>query len=168
MDGEAVRTWQGADIDLSAPLTSAAIVAAAAVDEHIGPHLAGYLAMTELPASLAPAEPLARAVYQSGWRPPLSDGPTRDQLIELLRSSATSRSSDADFVTDCHPAIRAALSPISGTQRAPRRTAETGRSLVVASAQSLCRVDSVVRRNLDLRDVDVGLTINRTGDQAGC
>ena len=32
----------------------------------------------------------------------------------------------------------------------------------------VCRVDSVVRRNLDLGDVHVGLTINRTGDQARC
>ncbi len=48
--------------------------------------------MTELPASLAPAEPLARAVYESGWRPPLSDGPTRDELVELLRAATTETS----------------------------------------------------------------------------
>ena len=32
IDGEAVRSWQGADIDLAQPLTSAAIVAAAQAD----------------------------------------------------------------------------------------------------------------------------------------
>ena len=40
--------------------------------------------MTALPASLAPAEPIARAVYESGWRQPPADGPTRDELVALL------------------------------------------------------------------------------------
>jgi 2-polyprenyl-6-methoxyphenol hydroxylase-like FAD-dependent oxidoreductase len=87
IDAEAVRSWQGADIDLTQPLTSAAIVAAAQADERIGPHLGGYLAMTELPASLAQAEPLARAVYQSHWRAPVSDGPTRDELVDILQAA---------------------------------------------------------------------------------
>jgi len=86
MDGEAVRSWQGADIDLGRPLTSAAIVAAAQADPRINAHLFGYMTMTKLPASLAPAEPLARAVYESGWRQPTSEGPTRDELVEVLAS----------------------------------------------------------------------------------
>ena len=94
IDGEAVRLWQGADVDLTRPLTSAAIVAAAQADRRIAPLMGGFLAMTELPASLAPAEPLARAVYESGWRPPHSDGPTRDELVELLRA-ATNGTVDA-------------------------------------------------------------------------
>ncbi len=40
--------------------------------------------MTALPASLAPAEPIARAVYESGWRPAPAEGPTRDELVALL------------------------------------------------------------------------------------
>jgi 2-polyprenyl-6-methoxyphenol hydroxylase-like FAD-dependent oxidoreductase len=87
IDAEAVRAWQGADIDLSRPLTSAAIVAAAQADVRIGPLLGGFLGMTQLPASLAPAEPLARDVYLSGWRAPLSEGPTRDELVDLLRAT---------------------------------------------------------------------------------
>ena len=90
-----MRSWQGADIDLTRPLTSAAIVAAGRADARIAPLLGGFLAMTELPASLAPAEPLARAVYESGWRPPLSDGPTRDELVELLRAATTESSTQA-------------------------------------------------------------------------
>ena len=100
IDGEAVRSWQGADVDLARPLTSAAIVAAAQADGRIAPFLGGYLGMTALPASLAPAEPLARAVYESGWRPPLSDGPTRDELVDLLRAATTESST---------PAVAAAL-----------------------------------------------------------
>ena len=87
IDGEAVRLWQGYDIDLTAPLTSAAIVAAAQADPHIATYLGGYLAMTELPASLAPGEPLAREVYNSGWRPPYSEGPTRNELVKLLQDA---------------------------------------------------------------------------------
>jgi hypothetical protein len=71
-------------------LTSAAIVAAASVDERIAPHCGGFLGMTELPESLTPAEPLARAVYESGWRAPVSEGPTRDELVELLESTSQS------------------------------------------------------------------------------
>jgi hypothetical protein len=88
VDDEAVRSWQGRDIDLAAPLTSAAIVAAAQADPRIGAHLGGYLAMTELPASLAPAEPLARTVYAFGWRPPYTDGPSRNELMALVADAA--------------------------------------------------------------------------------
>jgi 2-polyprenyl-6-methoxyphenol hydroxylase-like FAD-dependent oxidoreductase len=86
-DDEAVRSWQGADVDLGRSLTSAAIVAAADADARIAPLASGYLSMTELPDSLAPAEPLARAVYESGWRAPYGDGPTRDELVELGRAA---------------------------------------------------------------------------------
>ena len=95
VDGEAVRSWQGADIDLSGPLTSAAIVAAAQSDVRIAPILGGFLGMTELPASLAPAEPLARAVYESGWRAPLSEGPSRHELVDLLEATVGRRSTES-------------------------------------------------------------------------
>jgi 2-polyprenyl-6-methoxyphenol hydroxylase-like FAD-dependent oxidoreductase len=91
IDAETVRSWRGADIDLTQPLTSAAIVAAAQADARIAPHIGGFMGMTRLPESLAPAEPLARAVYESGWRPPVSDGPTRDQLVNLLHEAAGAR-----------------------------------------------------------------------------
>jgi hypothetical protein len=43
--------------------------------------------MSELPSSLAPAEPLARAVYEGRWRPPPSDGPARDRLLALIKAA---------------------------------------------------------------------------------
>ena len=86
-DGEAVRRWQGADLDLSGPLTSAAITAAAQVDPSIMRYAGPYLGMTALPESLAPAEPLARVVYGSGWRPAYSPGPTRDELLALASAA---------------------------------------------------------------------------------
>ena len=82
-DAEAVRRWQGHDLNLTQPLTSAAIVAAGQADPRIEPHVAGFMAMTALPASLAAAEPLARAVYETGWRQPTAEGPTRDELVSI-------------------------------------------------------------------------------------
>ena len=41
-------------------------------------------AMTAMPQTLRPAEPLARAVYQNGWRPTYAPGPTRDELVDVI------------------------------------------------------------------------------------
>lgn len=82
-DAEAVRRWQGHDIDLGRPLTSAAIVAAAPADPRIESQVAPFLSMAALPASLAGAERMASAVYETGWRPATADGPTRDELVAL-------------------------------------------------------------------------------------
>ncbi len=68
-------------------------MAASAVDARIGASMPGYLSMLELPSCLDPAEPLARAVYETGWRPPYSPGATRDELVELVRDAV--RSTDA-------------------------------------------------------------------------
>ncbi|MDQ3484935.1 MAG: hypothetical protein M3445_05935 [Actinomycetota bacterium] len=88
IDGGMVRRWQGEDLDLSIPLTSDLIAAAVEADPRIGQHSAGYFAMIALPETLRPAEPLARAVYQNGWRPPYSPGPTRDELVDIIRRHA--------------------------------------------------------------------------------
>lgn len=84
LDTESVRRWQGEDIDLTHPLSSTRIVDAAQVDDRISTHVGGYIAMTDLPGTLAPAEPLARAVYETGWRPSFSEGPSRDELVEVI------------------------------------------------------------------------------------
>ncbi len=83
-DAERAERWLGAAIDLTRPLTSRTILDAAAVDPRILEHAGGYLAMTALPATLAPAEALARAVYGTGWRPPFAEGPSRDELVATL------------------------------------------------------------------------------------
>jgi len=85
IDGGMVRRWQGEDLDLSIPLTSDLIAAAVEADPRIGQHAGGYFAMTALPETLRPAEPLARAVYQDGWRPTYAPGPTRDELVDAIR-----------------------------------------------------------------------------------
>jgi 2-polyprenyl-6-methoxyphenol hydroxylase-like FAD-dependent oxidoreductase len=87
MDGDLVRRWQGGDVDLSRRLPSDLILSAAAVDPRIGQAGPGYLTMRAMPTCLDPVEPLARAVYQSGWRRPYSPGPTRDELVDITRSA---------------------------------------------------------------------------------
>jgi 2-polyprenyl-6-methoxyphenol hydroxylase-like FAD-dependent oxidoreductase len=87
IDGGMVRRWQGEDLDLSIPLTSDLIAAAVEADPRIGQHAGGYLAMTALPETLRPAEPLAREVYQDGWRSPYASGPTRDELVDVIRAT---------------------------------------------------------------------------------
>ena len=87
IDGGMVRRWQGQDLDPSLPLTSDLIAAAVEADPRIGPHAAGYFAMTALPETLRPAEPLARGVYQSGWRPVYAPGPERDDLVNIIRGA---------------------------------------------------------------------------------
>jgi 2-polyprenyl-6-methoxyphenol hydroxylase-like FAD-dependent oxidoreductase len=89
IDGGMVRRWQGEDLDLRGPLTSDLIAAAVEAEPRIGQHAAGYFAMTALPESLRPAEPLARAVYEDGWRPAYAPGPTRDELLDVIRGAAT-------------------------------------------------------------------------------
>jgi hypothetical protein len=87
MDGDVVRRWEGGDVDLSRRLPSDLILAAAERDPEIGPATGGYLSMLQLPSSLDPVEPLARAVYESGWRPEPTPGPTRQELREVVAAA---------------------------------------------------------------------------------
>lgn len=82
-DTERLRRWAGEDVDVTRPLPSDLIVAAAAADPQLRPLVGPYTSMTALPSSLAPAEPRARAIFASGWRPPLPPGPDRRRLAEL-------------------------------------------------------------------------------------
>jgi 2-polyprenyl-6-methoxyphenol hydroxylase-like FAD-dependent oxidoreductase len=90
-DADEVRQWDGEDIDLSRPLTSGHIVAAAQKDPSLMRVVGPYLGMNALPASLAEVEPQAHAIYASGWRPQVPDGPTRDDLVELITPLAAVR-----------------------------------------------------------------------------
>ncbi|HLM04470.1 MAG TPA: FAD-dependent oxidoreductase [Blastococcus sp.] len=87
MDRDAVRRWEGGDVDLSRRLPSDLILAAAAQDPRIGPATGGYLSMLDLPASLDRVEPLAHTVYGSGWRPAYTPGPSRRELRELVAAA---------------------------------------------------------------------------------
>jgi 2-polyprenyl-6-methoxyphenol hydroxylase-like FAD-dependent oxidoreductase len=84
-DADLIRRWSGHDVDLTQPLPSDLIMAATMVDPEMLKVAGAYMAMLALPASLAAVEPRAREIYASGWRPPVPEGPTRDELAELVR-----------------------------------------------------------------------------------
>jgi 2-polyprenyl-6-methoxyphenol hydroxylase-like FAD-dependent oxidoreductase len=86
MDTARVARWSGADVDLSQPLPSDLLLAAAQRDPEIGRAMGPYLSMEAGPSSLEPLQPAARAVYETGWRPPYADGPTRDELARIVSS----------------------------------------------------------------------------------
>lgn len=83
-DAELIRRWSGHDVDLTRPLPSDLIMAATEIDPEMLKVVGPFMAMVALPASLAAVEPRAREIYASGWRPPVPDGPTRDELVELI------------------------------------------------------------------------------------
>ena len=86
-NGEAVRRWQGGDLDLCAPLTSSAILDAAQVDPRIQEYAGPFGGMQIDLDALRAAEPMARAVYETGWRAPYSPGPTRDELVSIVQGA---------------------------------------------------------------------------------
>ena len=89
MDESLRQRWAGEDVDLSGPrLPSDLVMEAAHVDERIAPVIGPYVAMRALPSVLDPVEPLARAVYETGWRPRLSEGPSRRELVEIVDRAA--------------------------------------------------------------------------------
>jgi hypothetical protein len=87
MDTATRSLWAGDDLDLDGRLPSHLIMTAARMDPEIAPALGPYLAMTAGPSSLEAVEPRARAVYASGWRPDFDPGPSRRELVELVRAA---------------------------------------------------------------------------------
>ena len=83
-DADRMRRWSGGDVDLNCRLPSDLIVAAAEADPALKDIVDPYTTMDGLPATLAPAEPRARALFAEGWRPPVPDGPTRDELSAVV------------------------------------------------------------------------------------
>ncbi len=82
-DTERLRRWAGDDVDLTRRLPSDLIVAAGEVDPKLRALVAPFVTMDALPPSLSTAEPRARQIYASGWRPPIPAGPSLDELAEL-------------------------------------------------------------------------------------
>jgi len=87
MDTGRAARWAGADVDLSAPLPSDLVMAAAQQDPTIAARLGPYLAMEAGPATVAPLQEAARRVYETGWRPSYAEGPTRDELARIVSSA---------------------------------------------------------------------------------
>lgn len=90
-DTERMVRWAGHDVDLDRPLPSDLIVAAADAAPELAPMITPYAVMDEGPESLAAAEPIARQVYESGWRPATAPGPTRAELARLCLAPESQR-----------------------------------------------------------------------------
>lgn len=83
-DATLLRRWRGEDLDMTAPIPSDVICAAAEVDPSLTPLVMPYLAMAAPPGSLRPAEERVREILRTGWRPPFGDGPSRDELAAVV------------------------------------------------------------------------------------
>lgn len=87
MDTDMRDRWDGKDIDLDQPLPSDLVLAAGEVDPSIREGVQPYLAMRARPASIQHLQERAKAVYATGWRNPLSPGPSRDELAAIVARS---------------------------------------------------------------------------------
>ena len=103
-DADVIRRWSGEDVDLTRPLPSDLIMAAAQADPEIAKVVGPYAAMQALPSSLDAVQARARALYATDWRPPMPPGPTRDELACLVTAAAS---------TSSYPAADAAVSAVS-------------------------------------------------------
>jgi 2-polyprenyl-6-methoxyphenol hydroxylase-like FAD-dependent oxidoreductase len=83
-DATLLRRWRGEDIDIDAQIPSDVICAAAEVDPTLLSVVMPYTAMMATPDVLAPAQERVREILRTGWRPPLGDGPTRDELAAVV------------------------------------------------------------------------------------
>lgn len=83
-DADILRRWDGGDVDVSRPLPSDLVLEATKADPSLMRVAGPYMAMEVLPSALAEIEPRAREIFASGWRPPPHDGPTRDELAEMI------------------------------------------------------------------------------------
>jgi hypothetical protein len=100
-DADLIRRWSGGDVDLTRPLPSDLIMAAAQADPGLMEVVGPYQAMLAPPASLDAVQTRARDIYASGWRPPVPPGPAREELADLVTAAVGSHD---------HPAQDAALS----------------------------------------------------------
>ena len=127
-DADLIRRWSGQDVDLTRPLPPDLIMAAAQADPEIAKVAGPYQAMLALPGSLDAVQARARNIYATGWRPPVSPGPTRDELASLATTAASSS----------HAAEDAALSAATAPPRPP---AAPSRAAAVTGAlqQDRCR-----------------------------
>ena len=87
-DADRARRWAGGDVDVTRRLPSDLIVAASAAAPEIAVATEPFARMDAPPASLDSVEPTARQCYARGFRPPLPEGPSRDDLAEVCARTA--------------------------------------------------------------------------------
>jgi len=98
-DADLVRRWSGQDVDLTRPLPSDLIIAATAADSEMIKVVGPFQAMLTLPGSLDAVQARAREIYASGWRPPIPEGPSGEELASLVSAAAGSAGRAGGSVT---------------------------------------------------------------------
>ena len=88
-DAAILRRFAGEPLGPDGPLTADVVVDAAQHEPSMMAVVGPYLGMLQPPCSLAAAEEPTRKLLRSGWRPRYANGPTRDQLVDLMRSAVT-------------------------------------------------------------------------------
>ena len=83
-DATLLRRWRGEGIDLDAPIPSDVVCAAGEVDPSLLSVIMPYQRMVAPPQILQPAQQRVRELLRTGWRPPIGDGPTRDELAAAV------------------------------------------------------------------------------------
>jgi Tryptophan halogenase len=83
-DAGLLSRWRGEPIDFERPLPSDLICSIAEVDPSVMPVVGSYLSMLAGPSVLSSIEDRAREQLQSGFRAAVPEGPTRDDLAELI------------------------------------------------------------------------------------
>jgi len=83
-DATLLRRMAGEDIDLDAPLPSDVICACAEQDPSILAAAGPFMGMVTGPGILGSVADRAVAVLRTGWRPPWSEGPTAEELADLI------------------------------------------------------------------------------------
>jgi 2-polyprenyl-6-methoxyphenol hydroxylase-like FAD-dependent oxidoreductase len=86
-DADLISRWHGEAIDFSRPLASDLICSLADLDPSVMPVVGAYWGMLADPSVLSSIEQRAREALQSGFRPSVPPGPTRDELIDLISST---------------------------------------------------------------------------------
>jgi 2-polyprenyl-6-methoxyphenol hydroxylase-like FAD-dependent oxidoreductase len=87
-DATLLRRWRGEDIDLDARIPSDVICAAGEVDPSLTEFVMPYLGMFAPPSVLDPAQERVREILRTGWRPPVADGPSRDELADVVTGAS--------------------------------------------------------------------------------
>ncbi len=91
-DAELLRRYAREDLDPSGPLSSDVYCTAAESDPSLMPTVGPVLGMVTTPTSLSAIDGQVRGMLRQGWRPGFTDGPTRDDLVERLRDTASATS----------------------------------------------------------------------------
>ena len=84
-DAALLQLWSGRPVDPDGPIGLEVVVAAAqARHPEWFATLMPFFSMEVMPAALDPLRAAVREMVRQGWQPPEPDGPTRDQLADLV------------------------------------------------------------------------------------